>query len=70
MSITGVDEIRELESGYPMGFLLYGDITPDDVYALLDDALAQIRVAAEAIGITDRATFEQRVTSIAATGVF
>jgi hypothetical protein len=47
-----------------------GDISPDDVYALLDDALAQIRVAAEAIGITERATFEQRVTSIAATGVF
>ena len=30
----------------------------------------QVRVAAEAIGITERATFEQRVTSIAATGVF
>ena len=44
--------------------------TPGDVYALLEDALAQIRVAAEAIGITERATFEQRVTSIAATGVF
>ena len=28
-----------------------GDIDADDVYALLDDALAQIRVAAEAIGI-------------------
>jgi hypothetical protein len=47
-----------------------GEITADDVYALLDDALAQIRVVAEAIGITERATFEQRVTSIAATGVF
>ena len=47
-----------------------GEIDADDVYALLDDALAQIRVAAEAIGITERATFEQRVTSIAATGVF
>ena len=47
-----------------------GEISPDDVYSLLDDALAQIRVAAEAIGITERATFEQRVTSIAATGVF
>jgi hypothetical protein len=47
-----------------------GEISPSDVYALLDDALAQIRVAAEAIGITERATFEQRVTSIAATGVF
>jgi hypothetical protein len=47
-----------------------GEIDADDVYVLLDDALAQIRVAAEAIGITDRAVFEQRVTSIAATGVF
>ena len=47
-----------------------GEISPDDVYALLDDSLAQIRLAAEAIGITERATFDQRVTSIAATGVF
>jgi hypothetical protein len=47
-----------------------GEIGAEEVYALLDDALGQIRVAAEAIGITERATFEQRVTSIAATGVF
>ena len=47
-----------------------GEISSADVYALLEDSLAQIRVAAEAIGITERATFEQRVTSIAATGVF
>ena len=47
-----------------------GEIASSDVYALLDDALAQIRVAAEAIGISERATFEQRVTTIAATGVF
>jgi hypothetical protein len=47
-----------------------GEISSDDVYALLEDALAQIRVAAEAIGITERATFDQRVTTIAATGVF
>ena len=47
-----------------------GEIDADDVYALLEDSLAQIRVAAEAIGITERATFEQRVTSIAPTGVF
>ena len=47
-----------------------GEISSADVYALLEDALGQIRVAAEAIGITERATFEQRVTSIAATGVF
>jgi hypothetical protein len=47
-----------------------GQVGPADVYALLDDALAQIRVAAEAIGITERATFEQRVTTIAPTGVF
>ena len=47
-----------------------GEISSAEVYALLEDSLAQIRVAAEAIGITERATFEQRVTSIAATGVF
>jgi hypothetical protein len=47
-----------------------GDVGAADVYALLEDALAQIRVAADAIGITERAAFEQRVTSIAATGVF
>jgi hypothetical protein len=40
------------------------------VYALLEDALAQIRVAAEAIGITERAGFERRVASISPTGVF
>jgi hypothetical protein len=47
-----------------------GEVSSDAVYALLEDSLAQIRVAAEAIGITEQATFEQRVTSIAATGVF
>ena len=47
-----------------------GEISSADVYALLEDSLAQIRLAADAIGITERATFEQRVTSIAATGVF
>jgi hypothetical protein len=47
-----------------------GEIGASDIHALLEDALAQIRVAAEAIGITERATFDQRVTSIAATGVF
>jgi hypothetical protein len=45
-------------------------VGPSDVYALLEDALAQIRVAAEGIGITERATFEQRVAAIAPTGVF
>jgi hypothetical protein len=47
-----------------------GDVTAADVYALLEDSLAQIRLAAEAIGITERAAFEQRVTAIAPTGVF
>jgi hypothetical protein len=47
-----------------------GEVGAADVYALLEDALAQIRVAAEAIGITERATFEQRVATIAPTGVF
>jgi hypothetical protein len=54
----------------PPGPVPSAEIAAGDVYALLEDALAQIRVAAEAIGITERATFEQRVTSIAATGVF
>jgi len=54
----------------PPGPVPSAEIAPADVYALLEDALAQIRVGAEAIGITERATFEQRVTSIAATGVF
>lgn len=47
-----------------------GPVDAGGVYALLEDALAQIRVAAEAIGITDRATFERRVTAISPTGVF
>jgi hypothetical protein len=47
-----------------------GEVGPTDVYALLEDSLAQIRLAAEAIGITEQAPFEQRVTSIAPTGVF
>lgn len=47
-----------------------GTVTAADVYALLEDSLAQIRLAAEAIGITERAVFEQRVASIAPTGVF
>jgi hypothetical protein len=47
-----------------------GDVAPAEVYALLEDALAQIRVAAEGIGISERAAFEQRVTTIAPTGVF
>jgi hypothetical protein len=47
-----------------------GEIDAEDVYELLEGALAQVRSAAEAVGITERATFEQRVTSIAPTGVF
>jgi hypothetical protein len=47
-----------------------GEVTAADVHALLADSLAQIRLAAEAIGITERAAFEQRVTAIAPTGVF
>jgi hypothetical protein len=47
-----------------------GTIEAKDVYSLLEDALAQILVAAEAIGITERVQFGQRVTSIAPTGVF
>jgi hypothetical protein len=47
-----------------------GAIAAADVYALLEDSLAQIRVAAESIGITEQASFEARVTTIAPTGVF
>jgi hypothetical protein len=47
-----------------------GAIAPADVYALLEDSLAQIRVAAESIGIMEQASFEARVTTIAPTGVF
>lgn len=47
-----------------------GEVGAADVYALLEDALAQIRVAADAIGITERLELEQRVASISATGVF
>jgi hypothetical protein len=63
---------QELAGAAPrsQGPIPSGEIDADDVYALLDDALAQIRVAAEAIGITERVIFEQRVSSIAATGVF
>jgi hypothetical protein len=44
-------------------------VGPAEVYGLLEDSLAQIRLAAEAIGITERASFEKRVTQIAPTGV-
>jgi hypothetical protein len=47
-----------------------GAIEAADVYGLLEDSLAQIRVAADAIGLTERAPFEKRVTQIAPTGVF
>lgn len=47
-----------------------GPVDANAVYALLEDSLAQIRVAAEAIGITERAGFERRVTAISPTGVF
>jgi len=47
-----------------------GAIAPADVYALLEDSLAQVRVAAESIGIVEQASFEARVTTIAPTGVF
>ena len=45
-------------------------IGPAEIYELLDDALAQIRYAAEAIGITERAEYENRLNSIAPTGIF
>jgi hypothetical protein len=47
-----------------------GEITPADVYELLDDALAQIRHVADAIGITERVEYENRLSSISPTGIF
>ena len=47
-----------------------GAITPADIYGLLDDALDQVRVIADAIGIDEQAVFENRLASIAPTGVF
>jgi hypothetical protein len=46
------------------------EIGPAEIYELLDDALAQIRHVADAIGITERAQFENRLTAIAPTGIF
>ena len=47
-----------------------GDIGAAEIYELLDDALAQIRHVADAIGIAERAEFENRLTTIAPTGIF
>lgn len=47
-----------------------GEITAADIYGLLDDALDQIRHVADAIGITEQAEFENRLATIAPTGVF
>lgn len=47
-----------------------GEIVAADVYGLLQDALDQVRHAAEAIGITEKAVYEQRLATIAPTGVF
>jgi hypothetical protein len=47
-----------------------GEITAADIYGLLDDALDQVRHVAEAIGITERAEFENRLATIQPTGIF
>jgi hypothetical protein len=47
-----------------------GEIRPADVYGLLEDALEQVRHAADAIGITETIEFEPRSVPISATGVF
>lgn len=47
-----------------------GEIGAAEIYGLLDDALAQIRHVAAAIGISERAEFQNRLTSIAPTGTF
>lgn len=52
------------------GPVLSGRIGATDVHGLLDDALDQIRIVADAIGIREQAVFEDRLTSIAPTGVF
>lgn len=46
-----------------------GGIGPADVYALLEDSLAQIRLAADAVGISERAPLATRGPPISATGV-
>lgn len=47
-----------------------GDIRVAEIYQLLDDALAQIRHVAEAIGIGETAEYENRLTTISPTGIF
>lgn len=47
-----------------------GQIGPAEIHKLLDDALAQIRHVADAIGIAERAEFENRLATIAPTGIF
>ena len=47
-----------------------GPIEPADYYSLLEDALAQVRLVADAIGIGEQVRFEPRAAPISATGVF
>ena len=47
-----------------------GEIGATEIYELLDDALAQIRHVADAIGITERAEYENRLATISPTGIF
>jgi hypothetical protein len=54
----------------PPGPVPSGGINAAGVYQLLEDALAQIRHVADAIGITERAEFENTLSSIAPTGIF
>ena len=54
----------------PLGPVPSGEIDAADVHGLLDDALTQIRYVADAIGITEQAVFENRLSAIAPTGVF
>jgi hypothetical protein len=54
----------------PQGPVPSGEISPADVYGVLEDSLEQIRVAAQAIGITEQVEPIARGPSISATGVF
>ena len=46
------------------------DITPDDYYAVLEDSLDQIKLVADAIGITETVELAERSVPLSPTGVF
>jgi hypothetical protein len=54
----------------PPGPVPSGTIAPEDVHGVLEDSLEQVRLAAQAIGITERIEPAVRGPAISATGVF